>query len=57
VARLPEYRPQAMGLYGNYNLLRQFPASLRMLFDFLVDWFSHDPRWRALAQPSAMCRC
>nr|WED69601.1 LysR family transcriptional regulator [Pectobacterium colocasium] len=53
VALLPEYRPQAMGIYGIYTSRRQMPAALRTLLDFLVDWFAHDPRWRALAQPSA----
>ncbi|MEH0875108.1 LysR family transcriptional regulator [Pectobacterium cacticida] len=50
VALLPEYRPQAMGIYGIYTSRRQMPAALRALLDFLVDWFAHDPRWRALTQ-------
>ncbi|MCA6952909.1 substrate binding domain-containing protein, partial [Pectobacterium polaris] len=54
VALLPEYRPQAMGIYGIYTSRRQMPAALRTLLDFLVEWFAHDPRWRALAQQSAM---
>ncbi|MDY4348884.1 LysR family transcriptional regulator [Pectobacterium brasiliense] len=54
VALLPEYRPQAMGIYGIYTSRRQMPAALRTLLDFLVEWFAHDPRWRALAQPSAI---
>ncbi|WP_233963063.1 LysR family transcriptional regulator [Pectobacterium versatile] len=49
VALLLEYRPQAMGIYGIYTSRRQMPAALRILLDFLVEWFAHDPRWRALA--------
>ncbi|MEH2921616.1 LysR family transcriptional regulator [Samsonia erythrinae] len=52
VALLPEYRPQAMGIYGIYTSRRQMPLALRTLLDFLVDWFAHDPRWQALTQPA-----
>ncbi|MEC5321073.1 LysR family transcriptional regulator [Brenneria populi subsp. brevivirga] len=50
VALLPEYRPQAMGIYGIYASRRQMPAALRALLDFLVEWFAQDPRWRSLIQ-------
>ncbi|WP_431225215.1 LysR family transcriptional regulator [Serratia sp. L9] len=44
---LPEYVPQAMGIYGIYTSRRQMPATLRTMLDFLVEWFATDPGWRA----------
>lgn len=44
---LPEYLPQAMGIYGIYTSRRQMPATLRTMLDFLVEWFASDPGWRA----------
>ncbi|TQI81966.1 LysR family transcriptional regulator [Serratia fonticola] len=44
---LPEYLPQAMGIYGIYTSRRQMPATLRTMLDFLVEWFATDPGWRA----------
>ncbi len=47
VELLPEYSPQAMGIYGIYTSRRQMPATLRTMLDFLVEWFATDPGWRA----------
>ncbi|CAI1000859.1 LysR family transcriptional regulator [Serratia entomophila] len=44
---LPDYRPQAMGIYGIYTSRRQMPATLRTMLDFLVEWFANNPGWRA----------
>ncbi|MCW7763128.1 LysR family transcriptional regulator [Photorhabdus luminescens] len=45
---LPEYRPQAMGVYGIYASRQNMPATLRALLDFLVQWFAASPYWQAL---------
>ncbi|MHA7845555.1 LysR family transcriptional regulator [Serratia sp. D1N4] len=44
---LPDYMPQAMGIYGIYTSRRQMPATLRTMLDFLVEWFATDSGWRA----------
>jgi len=44
---LPDYMPQAMGIYGIYTSRRQMPATLRTMLDFLVGWFATDSGWRA----------
>ncbi|MDN0112334.1 LysR family transcriptional regulator [Yersinia mollaretii] len=40
---LPDYQPQAMGIYGIYTSRRQMPATLRTMLDFLVAWFAAHP--------------
>ncbi|MFD0709625.1 LysR family transcriptional regulator [Photorhabdus akhurstii] len=45
---LPDYRPQAMGIYGIYASRQNMPATLRALLDFLVQWFASSPYWQAL---------
>ncbi|CNH51683.1 LysR family transcriptional regulator [Yersinia pekkanenii] len=40
---LPDYQPQAMGIYGIYTSRRQMPATLRTMLDFLVEWFATNP--------------
>ncbi|HEN3481689.1 TPA: LysR family transcriptional regulator [Yersinia enterocolitica] len=40
---LPDYQPQAMGIYGIYTSRRQMPATLRSMLDFLVEWFTTHP--------------
>ncbi|WP_145592472.1 LysR family transcriptional regulator [Yersinia bercovieri] len=40
---LPDYQPQAMGIYGIYTSRRQMPATLRTMLDFLVEWFATHP--------------
>lgn len=40
---LPDYQPQAMGIYGIYTSRRQMPATLRTMLDFLVAWFVAHP--------------
>lgn len=44
---LPNYTPQAMGIYGIYTSRKQMPATLRSMLDFLVEWFATDERWLA----------
>lgn len=43
VKLLPDYQPQAMGIYGIYTSRRQMPATLRTMLDFLVVWFATHP--------------
>ncbi len=43
VKLLPDYQPQAMGIYGIYTSRRQMPATLRTMLDFLVEWFATHP--------------
>ncbi|CNK04334.1 LysR family transcriptional regulator [Yersinia aldovae] len=45
VRLLPDYQPQAMGIYGIYTSRRQMPAALRTMLDFLVEWFATNPGW------------
>ncbi|MEK9497319.1 LysR family transcriptional regulator [Photorhabdus sp. P32] len=45
---LPEYQPQAMGIYGIYASRQNMPATLRAFLDFLVQWFASSPYWQAL---------
>lgn len=42
---LPDYQPQAMGIYGVYASRRQMPTTLRTMLDFLVEWFATHPQW------------
>ncbi|MEQ1975303.1 LysR family transcriptional regulator [Xenorhabdus sp. SGI240] len=48
VELLPDYQPQAMGIYGIYASRQNMPATLRALLDFLVDWFATSPHWQQL---------
>ncbi|WP_338803319.1 LysR family transcriptional regulator [Xenorhabdus griffiniae] len=48
VELLPDYQPQAMGIYGIYTSRQNMPATLRALLDFLVDWFATSPHWQQL---------
>ncbi|CDL83925.1 LysR family transcriptional regulator [Xenorhabdus cabanillasii] len=45
---LPDYQPQAMGIYGIYVSRQNMPATLRALLDFLVEWFASSPHWQQL---------
>ncbi|CAN7191604.1 LysR family transcriptional regulator [Pseudoduganella sp. LjRoot289] len=49
VELLPAWRPQRMGIYGIYTSREHMPPALRAMLDHLVDWFAHDPAWRAAA--------
>ncbi|AJJ11644.1 bacterial regulatory helix-turn-helix, lysR family protein [Yersinia rohdei] len=40
---LPDYQPQAMGIYGIYTSRRQMPGTLRAMLDYLVEWFATHP--------------
>ncbi|WP_145481901.1 LysR family transcriptional regulator [Yersinia rohdei] len=40
---LPDYQPQAMGIYGIYASRRQMPGTLRAMLDYLVEWFATHP--------------
>ncbi|MGJ0577935.1 LysR family transcriptional regulator [Xenorhabdus bovienii] len=48
VELLPDYQPQAMGIYGIYASRQNMPVTLRTLLDFLVDWFANAPHWQQL---------
>ncbi|MDR3434406.1 MAG: LysR family transcriptional regulator [Rouxiella aceris] len=50
VRLLPEYYPQPMGIYGIYTTRRQMPPALRLLIDFLHQWFAHNPYWQSITQ-------
>lgn len=45
---LPDYTPQAMGIYGIYLSRKQMPLTLRSMLDFLVAWFAADTRWQRM---------
>lgn len=45
---LPDYTPQAMGIYGIYLSRKQMPLTLRSMLDFLVEWFATDARWQRM---------
>ncbi|CBJ82451.1 putative transcriptional regulator [Xenorhabdus bovienii str. Jollieti] len=48
VELLPDYQPQAMGIYGIYTSRQNMPVTLRALLDFLVGWFANAPHWQQL---------
>ncbi|MGJ0624298.1 LysR family transcriptional regulator [Xenorhabdus bovienii] len=48
VELLPDYQPQAMGIYGIYASRQNMSVTLRTLLDFLVDWFANAPHWQQL---------
>ncbi len=45
VALFPEWRPQAMGVYGVYGSRRQMPTALRAMLDFLAERFADARHW------------
>ncbi|CAM3314423.1 LysR family transcriptional regulator [Xenorhabdus nematophila] len=48
VELLPDYQPQAMGIYAIYSSRQNMPVILRALLDFLVDWFATSSHWQEL---------
>ncbi|AKA38153.1 LysR family transcriptional regulator [Yersinia ruckeri] len=48
VQLLPDFHPQAMGIYGIYTSRRQMPATLRTLLDYLIEWFVTNEQWRVM---------
>ena len=46
VELLPDFKPQAMGIYGIYASRQHMPAVLRAFLDFLVAWFAQRPDWQ-----------
>ncbi|PHM44660.1 LysR family transcriptional regulator [Xenorhabdus mauleonii] len=48
VELMPDYQPQAMGIYGIYASRQNMPATLRVLLDFLVNWFATSEHWQKL---------
>ncbi|MES2017898.1 MAG: LysR family transcriptional regulator [Pseudomonadota bacterium] len=46
VELLPDFKPQAMGIYGIYASRQHMPAVLRAFLDFLVAWFAQRPNWQ-----------
>lgn len=51
VALLPDWRPQALGVYAVYSSRRQMPAALRAMLDFLAARFSDARHWPPPAAP------
>jgi DNA-binding transcriptional LysR family regulator len=45
VALLPEWKPQALGVYAVYGSRRQMPAALRAMLDFLAERFAEERYW------------
>ncbi len=41
VELLPDYEPQALGIYGIYRSRRHMPQALRLFIDELVDYLSY----------------
>ncbi|SFN38198.1 LysR family transcriptional regulator [Xenorhabdus japonica] len=48
VELLPDYQPQAMGIYGLYASRQNMPSTLRVLLDFLASWFTTSTYWQQL---------
>jgi DNA-binding transcriptional LysR family regulator len=51
VALLPEWTPQALGVYAVYGSRRQMPAALRAMLDFLATRFAEERYWPPVALP------
>lgn len=49
VELLPDFTPQAMGIYGIYASRQHMPPALRAMLDFLVAWFAERPDWQEKA--------
>ncbi|MEG0280023.1 MAG: LysR family transcriptional regulator [Morganella sp. (in: enterobacteria)] len=45
VRLFPEYRLPSLGIYGIYTSRERMARPLRLLLDFLVEWFGHSPDW------------
>ncbi|HDF2328071.1 TPA: LysR family transcriptional regulator [Morganella morganii] len=45
VRLFPEYRLPALGIYGIYTSREHMARPLRLLLDFLAEWFAHSPDW------------
>ncbi len=45
---LPDYQPDAMGIFGVYASRKQMPAAVRSFLTFLGERFSVDPQWTGL---------
>ncbi|MET0320219.1 MAG: LysR family transcriptional regulator [Duganella sp.] len=52
VALLPEYAPQAMGIYGIYTSRQHMAPALRAMLDFLLQWFKDAPAWITIGNVS-----
>ncbi|HID7803465.1 LysR family transcriptional regulator [Proteus mirabilis] len=46
---LADYQPQPMGIYAVLASRQNMPAAVRVLLDFLVDWFASSPHWLSLS--------
>lgn len=46
VELLPQFTPQALGVYGIYTSRQHMAAVLRAMLDFLVAWFDARPEWQ-----------
>ncbi|HEJ9629476.1 TPA: LysR family transcriptional regulator [Proteus mirabilis] len=49
---LSDYQAQPMGIYAVLASRQNMPAAVRVLLDFLVEWFSSSPYWLALSGKS-----
>lgn len=45
---LTDYQPQPLGIYAIYTSRQNMPATLRVLLDYLADWFAHSKYWQQL---------
>ncbi len=45
---LPDYQPQPLGIYGVYTSRQNMPTTLRVLLDYLVEWFATSEHWKKL---------
>lgn len=49
---LSDYQAQPMGIYAVLASRQNMPAAVRVLLDFLVEWFASSPYWLALSGKS-----
>ncbi|UWT99462.1 LysR family transcriptional regulator [Proteus vulgaris] len=49
---LANYQAQPMGIYAVLASRQNMPAAVRVLLDFLVEWFSSSPHWLGLSGKS-----
>ncbi|WP_369310096.1 LysR family transcriptional regulator [Providencia rettgeri] len=47
---LPDYTPMPLGIYAVYTSRQKMPTSLRVVIDYLANWFSTSPHWLSLMQ-------
>ncbi len=50
VQLLPEYTPMPLGIYAVYTSRQKMPTALRVVIDYLANWFETSPHWQLLMQ-------